>query len=452
MDRLLSTQVAVVLLLGLLRVEGRCELNRTEEHCACYNLSEESVGSIIQCLPATVVEFWGGELQSFAGLPIRDPDAATIDMLGSLLVRKIVFGDLLVPEELLARVLRFFSYTQVRELAFERCAFQGRGDWRQMAGQELPILALRFHRVSSAPLAGREQDLSLLGSWLRALQELALTGCRLTHLPCAIGRLLGALRSLDLAQNSLGDESLGAAFCGEAFPRLQALSLRRNRLSSYHGACRSLQRLPQLQHLDLSQNELLPAPGSSCRWPPSLQTFNLSGAGLDEVPAPLPPRLEVLDMSHNHLRAVDLSLRFLKRLLLSHNALRAAPSAAGCPALRSLSLDGNLLSELPWQELQRLREVAAAGNPFHCSCAGAGGLQALAGRGQLGQGWPQDYVCQSPPGYQGRLVEAVPVSVVQCRPAAIIVPICLLLALLGAAGAGCLLRARPGLARSCRGA
>ncbi|NXX45524.1 TLR21 protein, partial [Tricholaema leucomelas] len=431
----LSTQAAVVLLLGVLGAEGRCVLNRTQEHCTCYNLSEESAGSIIQCLPATVVEFWGGELQRYADLPVGDLDAAAIDMLGSLLVSKIVFGDLLVPEELLARVLRFFSYTHVRELAFENCAFQGRGDWQQMAGQELPILALRFHKVSSAPLEGREQDLSLLGSWLQALQELAVTSCRVTNLPCAIGRLLRALRSLDLAQNSLGDDSLGAAFCGEAFPRLQALSLRRNRLSSYHGVCRSLQRLPQLQHLDLSQNELLPAPGSSCRWPPSLQTFNLSGAGLDEVPTPLPPRLEVLDLSHNHLRAVDLSLSFLRRLLLSQNALQAAPSTAGCPALDTLNLDGNLLTELPWEEVERLKEVAAAGNPFHCSCAGAGGLQALAGRGQLGQGWPQDYVCQSPPDYQGRPVGAVSVSVVRCHPAAVIVPICLLLALLGAAGA-----------------
>ncbi|NXG46793.1 TLR2 protein, partial [Psilopogon haemacephalus] len=412
----------------------RCFLNRTQEHCACYNLSEESVGSIVQCLPATVVEFWGGELESYATLPIGDPDPAAIDMLGSLLVRKIVFGDLLVPEELLARVLRFFSYTQVRELAFESCAFEGRGDWRAMAGQELPIVALRFHQVSSAPLAGREQDLALLGSWLRALQELTLTSCRLSSLPCAVGRLLPALRCLDLAHNSLDEQSLGAAFCREAFPQLRQLSLRRNLLGSYHGVCRSLRLLLQLQHLDLSQNKLLPAPGSSCLWPPSLRTLNLSDAGLDEVPAPLPPGLEVLDLSRNHLRAVDISLGFLQKLFLGQNLLQAAPSTAGCPALDTLNLDGNLLRELPWEEVKRLKEVAAAANPFHCSCSGAGGLQALAARGQLGQGWPQGYVCQSPPEYRGRPAGAVPVSVVRCHPAAVIVPICLLLALLGAAG------------------
>ncbi|XP_054024397.1 monocyte differentiation antigen CD14 [Dryobates pubescens] len=445
-------EVAVLLLLlGLLEAEGRCFFNRTQEHCTCYNLSEESLGSIIQCLPATVVEFWGGELQRYVALPITDPDPSTIDMLGSLTVRKIVFGDLLVPEALLARVLRFFSYTQVQELAFESCTFEGQGDWQQMAGRELPILSLRFHQVSSAPLAGREQELRSLSRWLRELRELSLTACGVASLPCAIGSLFAALRSLDVAHNSLGDESLGSAFCPGAFPRLQALSLRHNRLRSYRAACQGLRLLPELQHLDLSHNKLLVDPTSSCRWPQSLRTFNLSSTGLDEVPAPLPRSLEVLDLSRNHLRAVDLSLGSLKKLFLSHNLLQAAPPLGQCPMLDTLTLGNNSLRELPWAEVKQLRELAAPGNPYDCSCSGAGGLQALAGRGRLGQGWPQDYVCQAPPGYRGVPVAAVPVSVLRCQPAAVIVP-CLILALLGAAAAGCLLRARAGLALPCRAA
>ncbi|NXN18567.1 TLR2 protein, partial [Indicator maculatus] len=428
-------QVAVVLLLGLLQAEGRCFFNRTQEHCTCYNLSEESSGSIIQCLPATVVEFWGGELQRYVALPFTDLDPSIIDMLSSLGIRKIVFGDLLVPEVLLARVLRFFSYTQVQELAFERCTFEGQGDWQQMAGWELPILSLRFHQVSSAPLAGREQELRSLSRWLGALQELSVTGCSVASLPCAVGSLFTALRSLDVAHNSLGDESLGSAFCPGAFPRLQALSLRHNHLRSYHAVCQSLQLLPELQHLDLSHNKLLAAPTSSCQWPQSLRSFNLSSTGLDEVPTALPRSLEVLDMSHNHLRAVDLSLGSLKKLFLSHNLLQAAPPLEQCPLLDTLTLGNNWVRERPWDEVKQLREVAAPGNPYDCSCSSAGGLQALAGRGQLGQGWPQDYVCQAPPGYQGTPVAAVPVSVLRCHPAAVIVPPCLILALLGAGAA-----------------
>ncbi|KFZ68460.1 Toll-like receptor 2, partial [Podiceps cristatus] len=415
--------VALLLLgLGLLEAEGRCFFSRTEEHCVCYNLSEESVSSIIQCLPASVVEFRGGELERYVAFPISDLDPSTIEMLDSLVTRKIIFGDLLVPEILLARVLRFFSYTHVQELVFESCIFEGRGNWAEMAGQDLPILSLQFHNVTSAPLMGRQQDFSSLSSCL----------------PCGIGKVFRALRSLDMAQNSLEDEQLMPAFCEGAFPQLQVLILQRNNLTSYHNVCESLQLLHELQHLDLSQNKLMADPSSSCQWPVALRIFNLSSTGLDEVLSPLPPSLEVLDMSCNHLHAVDISLSSLKKLFLSQNMLQAAPSIRNCPMLDTLHLDNNSITELPWDEVKllgHLQDVAAAGNPYHCSCSGAGAVQVLAGLVDLGQGWPQGYTCHSPPRYQGRLVKDVLVSVLQCNSAAVIAPVCIALALLGVAGA-----------------
>ncbi|XP_074460138.1 monocyte differentiation antigen CD14 [Larus michahellis] len=444
--------VAVLLLLGLgfLEAEGRCFFNRTQEYCVCYHLSQETVSSIIQCLAASVVEFQGGELERYVAFPISDLDPSSIETLGSLLIRKIIFRDLLVPEILLARVLKFFSYTQVRELVFESCIFKGRGNWEEMANKDLPILSLRFHNVTSALLTGHQQDFSSLSSWLGTLQELSVTGSHVTSLPCGIGRVFRALLFLDLAQNSLGDESLASAFCSGAFPQLQVLSLQGNNLTSYHRVCESVRLLPELQHLDLSQNKLTADPSSSCQWPVALQIFNLSATGLDEVLTPLPPSLEVLDMSCNHLRAVDISLSSLKKLFLSQNMLRAVPSIRNFPMLDTLHLDNNSIAELPWDEVKHLWDVAAAGNPYNCSCSGAGGLQALAATGHLGQGWPQDYTCQSPPGYRGRLVKDVPVSVLRCNSAAVIAPVCVALALLGVAGAVFLVRSRPGLLRPCR--
>ncbi|NXT77510.1 TLR2 protein, partial [Zapornia atra] len=433
-----TMKVVLLLLLGLLGAEGRCFFNRTEEHCMCYNLSQEDLSSIIQCLPASVVEFWGGDLERYISFPISEPDPSAIDMLHSLAIRKIIFGDLLVPEILLARVLKFFSYTQVQELVFERCVFKGRGSWGGMEGKDLPVASLSFHNVTSAPLTGREQDLSSLSSWLGTLQDLAVTSSRVTSLPCDVGRVFRALRSLDVAQNSLRDESLMPAFCKGAFPQLQVLSLQHNHLSSYHGVCRSVQLLPELQHLDLSQNKLMADPSSSCQWPASLRMLNLSDTGLGEVLTPLPPSLEVLDMSCNHLRAVDMSLSSLKKLFLSQNLLQAVPSIRNYPMLDTLHLDNNSIPELPRDELKLLgylQDVAAAGNPYNCSCSGAGDLQALAATGHLGQGWPQDYVCQWPPGYQGWLVRDVQVSVLQCNRAAVVAPVCVALALLAGAGA-----------------
>ncbi|NWI76761.1 TLR2 protein, partial [Dryoscopus gambensis] len=436
-------RVAVLLLLGLglLEAEGRrnrCFFNRTQEYCVCYNLSEETIGSIIQCLPATVVEFQGGDLEKYMAFPIRDPDSSTIETLGSLTIHKIIIGNVLVPEILLARVLRFFSYTHVQELAFESCIFQGTGNWSDMDGRNLPILSLSFHNVTSAPLTGQEPAFSSLSSWLGALRELAVTGSRITSLPCAIGRVFRALRSLDLAQNSLRDGSLSPTFCQGAFPQLQELSLHHNNLRSYHSVCEGVELLLELQHLDLSHNELMADPSSSCQWPASLRHFNLSSTGLDEVPTPMPRNLEVLDMSHNHLHAVDISLSSLKKLFLNQNLLQAVPSIRNYPRLDTLHLDNNSITELPRDEvklLRHLQDVAVAENPFSCSCSGAGGLQVLAAAGHLGQGWPGDYRCHSPAQYQGWPVAQVPVSVLRCDPAAVVAPVCIALALLGVAGA-----------------
>ncbi|NXU12877.1 TLR2 protein, partial [Pardalotus punctatus] len=436
----MSVAVLLLLGLGLLEAEGRrnrCYFNRTQENCVCYNLSEETSGSIIQCLAATTVEFRGGDPEKYIDFPIRDLDSSTIETLGSLIVQKIIIGDVLVPEILLARVLRFFSYTHVQELAFDNCIFQGTGDWSNMDGQSLPIRSLSFHNVTSAPLTGQEQVISSLSRWLESLEELAVTGSRVTSVPCAIGRVFRALRSLDLAQNSLGDGSLTPTFCQGAFPQLQVLSLQHNNLRSYHSVCEGVELLPELRHLDLSHNNLVEDP-SSCQWPASLQHFNLSNTGLDEVPTPLPPNLQVLDMSHNRLHAVDISQSSLKKLFLNQNLLQAVPSIRNCPMLDTLHLDNNSITELPRDELKllgRLQDVAVADNPFSCSCSGASGLQALAAAGHLGQGWPEDYRCHSPAEYRGWPVAQVPVSVPRCDYAAVVAPICVALALLGLGGA-----------------
>ncbi|NWI57729.1 TLR2 protein, partial [Calyptomena viridis] len=432
----MSVAVLLLLGLGLLEAEGRrnrCFFNRTREYCKCYNLSEETAGSLIQCLAATVVEFQGGDLEKYIAFPIRDLDPSAIETLGSLIIQKIIIGNVLVPEILLARVLKFFSYTHVKELVFDSCVFQGTGDWHEMDGQSLPILSLSFHNVTSAPLIGNETAFSSLSTWLETLQELAVTSSHITSLPCAIGRVFRALHSLDLAQNSLGDGSLTPAFCQGAFPQLQVLTLQHNNLTSYHSVCESVQLLRELQDLNLSQNKLMPDPSSSCQWPASLRIFNLSNTGLDEVLTPLPANLEVLDLSYNHLHAVDISLSSLKKLFLSQNLLQAIPSIRNYPVLDTLHLDNNSITELSWDEvklLRRLQDVAVADNPFNCSCSGAGGLQALAATGHLGQGWPQNYTCQSPPGYQGWLVAAVPVSVLRCHRAAVVAPLCVGLAVL----------------------
>ncbi|XP_019362150.1 PREDICTED: toll-like receptor 2 [Gavialis gangeticus] len=429
-------QYLVILLftgLKLSKVEGRCFFNNSQQHCICLHLSEKTVRSLTRCLLATEFEFRGGNLEKYLGfLPFRLEPSVT-DMLGTLMVTKVIFGELGIPEVLLASVLKFFSYTQVTTLEFESCTFLGNASWAHMAGQILPISSLHFHNVTSTSLVDRAEDFSSLSSWLESLQNLTVTQSQVAHVPCGIGKIFRTLNHLDLSENHFQDQSLGSSFCQGAFPELQVLKLRRNNLISYYTICEMLQQLTNLAHLDLSENNLAASSSSSCLWQSSLSIFNLSSTGIDHIVIPLPPNIEVLDVSFNNLHALDLPLHFLKELHLSNNKLHAVPPAKNYPALEVLILDGNLISHLSKEELwslRHLRNVKAGQNPYNCSCSGAGEIQALANTESLLQGWPQDYVCKSPPHYQGTLVKDVPDSAVHFNKATVIVPVCAILILM----------------------
>ncbi|XP_074866177.1 monocyte differentiation antigen CD14 [Carettochelys insculpta] len=432
----------VILLVGLKlsNVAGDCSFNKSQSHCTCSLLDQENLGNIIQCLPASVFELRGGNLEKFAHFASISVEDSVLDMLQSLQVTKIIFGDLLVPEVLLAAVMKFFSYMRITELEFENCTFLGKTTWFHMDMLLLPISSLRFHKVTSVSLADRDKDFSHLSGWLETLNNLTVTQSQVTSIPCSIGKVFRTLRYLDVSENSLQDQSMKTSFCPGAFPQLQVLKLHHNNLSSFHTICETLPQLEKLVHLDLSQNELTISPSSSCKWQSSLHTLNLSTTGLDHITLPLPPTIKVLDVSSNNLHALDLALPFLKELYLSNNRLQAVPSAKNYPALEVLSLDGNLISGLPRYELQSLRHLQslrAGRNPYNCSCVAAREIQALASTGSLMLHWPQDYTCESPSPYQGTLVKDVPTSALQCNKAIVIAPVSVLLALSCLAGIIC---------------
>uniref|UniRef100_A0A452GF22 Monocyte differentiation antigen CD14 n=1 Tax=Gopherus agassizii TaxID=38772 RepID=A0A452GF22_9SAUR len=440
------TQLFVVILLTGLKlseVVGDCSFNKSQGHCTCSLLDLENGGNLFQCLPAFVFELRGGNLEKYVGFASNTVQQPVLDILQTLQVTKIVFGDLLVPEVLLAAVMKLTYYMRITDIEFESCTFLGNASWFQMDRLILSVSSLRFHNVTSASLANRDKDFTHLSRWLETLQNLTVTQSQVTYIPCSIGKVFRNLRYLDVSENHLQDQSMRPSFCQGAFPQLQVLKLHRNNLSSFHTMCEMLHHLKKLVHLDLSQNDLLAIPSSSCQWQPSLRILNLSTTGLDHITLPLPPNVEVLDVSSNNLHALDLALPFLKKLHLSNNRLHAVPSAKNYPALEVLSLDGNLISHLPRDELQSLRHLQslrAGWNPYNCSCAGASEIQALASMESLMPNWPQNYACESPSHYQGMLVKNVPASVLQCNKAIVIIPVAVLLLLSCLAGIICFAR------------
>uniref|UniRef100_A0A8D0HGD8 Monocyte differentiation antigen CD14 n=1 Tax=Sphenodon punctatus TaxID=8508 RepID=A0A8D0HGD8_SPHPU len=417
----LTQTFLVLLLLGLeLReVDGDCDYSPSKEYCLCTLKDEASVESLIQCIPATVFEIRGGNLEELTVLSEFTPSHPLFGLLETLSLTKLIAVDVLLPAVLLPAFLKFLSYTRVSELEFESCTFLGTTTWDGMSGLDLPVLSLRFHNVSGTSLANT--DFSSLSRWLETLQRLTVTESQLTHIPCSTGKIFKALRFLDISGNHFQDQSLELLFCQGAFPQLQVLKLHRNNLTSYQTTCETLHQLSNLIHLDLSHNGFS-APLSSCVWPQSLHVLNLSNTGLEYMNLSLPQNIEVLDLSSNTLHSLDLALALplLTELYLSNNSLHAVPPMNHFPALEVLSLDGNLISRLPRDELrslQHLRSVKAGHNHYVCSCSGAREIQGLVSTEPIMLDWPQDYVCDSPSQYQGFLVKDVPTSTLECNRA-----------------------------------
>ncbi|KAH8417945.1 hypothetical protein KR222_009026, partial [Zaprionus bogoriensis] len=246
------------------------------------------------------------------------------------------------------------------------------------------------------------------------------------------------LQDLDLSHNRIGrlDRRLF-----EHTPQLRKLSLAHNRLSVLDAAtAASLASVVQLQRLDLSCNELLTLPAEVFGPHSKLYSLDVSGNEFSVVPASLQQlgqSLEQLSLAGNPLAKLEanslLHMDALRRLNISEMPLlRSIESGAlRLPALERLQCARNpKLERLELQDLlgsrnltqldisqnalttlalngtaqtpswPRLRSLAAAGNPWYCSCELLLALERA--------GAPQVLLQQPQSPTQSHLVAAVP--------------------------------------------
>ncbi|XP_061442666.1 monocyte differentiation antigen CD14 [Rhineura floridana] len=405
--------------LKLPKAKGNCNFIEPQSHCVCSLLESTGMKNFIQCLPAATYELREGNLEEFAGFAGIKPDERIVEILKALQVRKLIFTDLFVPENILPSAMEFVSYAPlVSELEFVNCTFLRTSQWPPTGRLNMQVSSLRFHKVTAAPLDDR-LDMAQLKRWLKILQNLTVTESQVTSIPCKIGKMFTALHFLDVSGNHFHDRSMESSFCEGVFPQLQVLKLHHNNLTSYETVCKTIGHLKMLTHLDLSQNGFLPRDfSSSCMWPHSLHVFNLSNTGLEHIDRSLPPNIEILDLSANNIFTLDLSLPGLKELYLSNNSLQTVPSLSRLPHLEVLNLDQNQISELPSKGLKHLHSLKAGHNLYNCSCSHhIREIQDLAAKPSLLPDWPQDYICKSPPHYQDFLVKDVPLSSLLCNKA-----------------------------------
>ncbi|XP_010970054.1 monocyte differentiation antigen CD14 [Camelus ferus] len=321
----------LLLLLPLLRVSADelepCQLDDEDFRCVCnFTDPEPDWSSALQCMVAVEVEIRGGgrSLEQFLKKANSDPKQY-VDMVRALRLRRLTVGAAQVPSQLLVAVLHVLGYSRLKELTLEDLEVTSLLPPPPVKDPGPALSTLRIHNVSWA--TG--------GAWLSKLQQWLKPGLRVLNIAqthplafsCAQLRTFPTLTTLDLSDNpGLSERGLTTALCPHKFPALQDLALRNAGMETPSGVCAALAAAGvQLHRLDLSHNSLRAAASDDprCVWPRTLNSLNLSFAGLEQVPKGLPPKLSVLD--------------------LSCNRLNRAPRPDELPEVSNLTLDGNPL-------------------------------------------------------------------------------------------------------------
>ncbi|KAM5301595.1 monocyte differentiation antigen CD14 [Glossophaga mutica] len=346
-----------------------CEIDDDDVRCVCnFTDPEPQWSSALQCLSALEVEVHGGgrSLQQFVRFSDTNPKEY-VDLVKALRLRRLTVGTAQVPAPLLVAVLQGLGSSRLRQLTLKDLEVTGTMPLPPLEdiGPALSTLSLR-----NVSWATDDAWLAKLQQWLKpGLRELNIAQAHSLAFRCADLHSFSSLRTLDLSDNpALGERGLTAVLCPNKFPALQELTLRNAGMETPSGVCAALAAAAvKPQRLDLSRNSLRARTQGAppCVWPSTLNSLNLSFAGLEQVPQGLPAELSVLD--------------------LSCNSLHRMPRLEELPKVTSLTLDGNPFLE---PDASKYQEVPNSGVVPASECSAlamgmSGAVALLQGAGAL---------------------------------------------------------------------
>ncbi|XP_027960125.1 toll-like receptor 2 [Eumetopias jubatus] len=355
------------------------------------------------------------------------------------LIKKWTFRNVKVTDGSFSEVVKLLNYVSgVLEVEFEDCTLDGLGDFditdidkiKSLGGIE--ILTVRRLYI---PYFYSFYDMSSIYSLTVEVKRITVESSKVFLVPCSLSQHLKSLEYLDLSDNLMVEEYLRNSACEHAWPLLQTLILRQNRLKSLEKTGETLLTLKNLTNLDISKNNYVSMP-ETCQWPEKLKYLNLSNTRIHSVTRCIPWTLEILDVSNNNLDSFSLTLPQLKELYISENKLTTLPDASFLPRLRIMRISRNIISTFSKEQLDSfhtLEALDAGGNNFLCSCEFLSFTQEQRALVQILIDWPENYLCDSPFSVRGQQVRDTRLPASECHRAALVsavVSVLLLLLLL----------------------
>ncbi|XP_041593743.1 toll-like receptor 2 isoform X2 [Vulpes lagopus] len=392
--------------------------------------------------PVLLVEIFVDLSSSLKHLELRDTHLDTFHFSEAsinethTLVKKWTFRNVKVTDRSFTEVVRLLNYVSgVLEVEFEDCTLYGLGDFDipdvdkiKNIGQIETLTVRRLH----IPDFYSFYDMSSIYSLTEDVKRITIESSKVFLVPCSLSQHLKSLEYLDLSDNLMVEEYLRNSACQHAWPLLQTLILRQNRLKSLEKTGETLLTLKNLVNLDISKNNYLSMP-ETCQWPEKLRCLNLSDTRMQSITRCIPRTLEILDVSNNNLESFSLILPQLKELSISRNKLKTLPDASFLPTLQIMRISRNTINAFSKEQLDsfhRLQTLEAGGNNFLCSCEFLSFIQEQQALARLLVGWPEDYLCDSPSYVRGQRVGTARLPASECHRTALVAAVCCVLLLL----------------------
>ncbi|XP_028717575.1 toll-like receptor 1 isoform X1 [Peromyscus leucopus] len=332
-------------------------------------------------------------------------------------------------------ILQCVWHTPVKYFSISNMKLHGQLKQRDFDYSNTSLKALSIYQVVSNAFSLSQDYLYSIFSNMN-IQNFTVSGTRMLHVLCP--SKVSPFLHLDFTDNLLTD--LVFEDCRN-LTELRTLGLQKNQLKKLEKIILMSAEMTSLQKLDISQNALSYGEGEGlCAWTESLLVLNLSSNMLtDSVFRCLPPNVKVLDLHNNRIKSIPKDVTHLQALQELNVASNSLTDLPGCEAFSSLSvlvIEHNLVSYPSadfFQSCQKIRSISAGNNPFRCTCELREFVKNI-GRvsGEVVEGWPDSYTCDSPESAKGTLLQDFHMSALSCDTVLLIVTIGVTLLLLAA--------------------